>query len=281
MNYICLMPLIIFGSPSANTNTAYNDYSYKATYDMSVNILCSPYDNGDDNVEFSFYYEGTYYFNNENSFCFYVSDSGLRVRDVFGFYYYETYDNDFDFRTLSGLQLNFSVYGLGSENCYYYTSLYDNMTDDTYNEYDNDFDFNLDVSSGFKLYTNLRFLNVNNSYMVDYWTSLNNNLLSGIDNENSYSNGYSNGYSSGYNSGLSTGYSNGYSQGYVDADNEDAVVNSIFGGILQIAMLPVNFFMSIFDFEILGISIKNIVLSLLSVSLVVIVSKAVFGGKGS
>lgn len=90
-------------------------------------------------------------------------------------------------------------------------------------------------------------------------------------------NGYDTGYTDGYNNGFKDGKTKGYTDGYSDAQtlyqNGDPHINSIFNGILSIGLLPVEFFLSIFNFEIFGINITNIVIALLSLGLIIVLLK--------
>ena len=78
---------------------------------------------------------------------------------------------------------------------------------------------------------------------------------------NSYTTGYTDGfnegqqtgYDDGYTTGHADGYTTGYNQGKHDYENADSQINAIFDGILSIGLIPIEFFMSIFNFEILGI----------------------------
>lgn len=94
-----------------------------------------------------------------------------------------------------------------------------------------------------------------------------------------YQQGYETGLEQGYNTGLSEGYGQGYSDGYNEGSSVDTNMFSIFNGILNVCMLPINFFLSIFNFEILGINITGVVSALLSVCVVIIVIRLVTGKK--
>lgn len=88
---------------------------------------------------------------------------------------------------------------------------------------------------------------------------------------------YQRGYDVGYNEGYESGYSIGFNVGYNQALEADHTAIAIFNGILSIGMLPINFFLAIFNFEILGINITNFVSALLSMCLVIIVIRMVVG----
>ena len=98
---------------------------------------------------------------------------------------------------------------------------------------------------------------------------------------------YYNGYMSGYNLAQSIGetntqnaYTQGYSDGYASADTSDEVVVSIFSGILQVGLLPINFFLQIFNFDILGINLSAFIRAIFTVVLTIIVLKTVLGKGG-
>lgn len=113
--------------------------------------------------------------------------------------------------------------------------------------------------------------------------------------QSSYNEGYSvgsyEGYQQGYQQGINDGsfgsdqyYNNGYQAGYNDGYsvgfNSDATASSIFSGILQVALVPINFFLACFNFEILGINLKSFIQALITVVLTIIVVRTIFGGKG-
>lgn len=112
---------------------------------------------------------------------------------------------------------------------------------------------------------------------VTYSTISASNLSSSFDE------GYDEGYDVGYDFGYSTGKQEGYAQGFDYAkdlyENSDAQINSIFGGILDIGMLPLQFFLSVFNFEIFGINLSGFVSALLSVAIVIIITRIILGSK--
>lgn len=92
---------------------------------------------------------------------------------------------------------------------------------------------------------------------------------------------YINGYDAGRTDGYTTGFKDGEAKGYTDGFNKGLEVDEtaiiIFNGILNIALVPVNFFLAIFNFEILGINVSQLVTALLSVCLVIIIVRFVTG----
>lgn len=99
-----------------------------------------------------------------------------------------------------------------------------------------------------------------------------------------YNDGYVDGHAVGYEAGEAdgerTGYLQGYAVGYSDAESTDENINSIFMGIAEIGLLPINIFLSIFNFEILGVNITGVVSALMSLMLVIIVLRMIMSGKG-
>lgn len=74
-------------------------------------------------------------------------------------------------------------------------------------------------------------------------------------------------------------YNAGYSVGLDEGTNTDAGINSIFGGILDIGLIPINIFLAIFNFEILGINLTGFFTAILTTCLVVIMVRTFLGGK--
>lgn len=100
-----------------------------------------------------------------------------------------------------------------------------------------------------------------------------------------YNNGYNDGKTAGLSEGETTGYNNGYSvgyqAGYEQGYSTDSTVTSIFSGILQVALVPINFFLAIFNFEILGINLSGFIRALFTIAITVIIIRTIFGGKGA
>lgn len=89
-----------------------------------------------------------------------------------------------------------------------------------------------------------------------------------------YNKGYGEGETNGYNQGFTQGETNGYNQGYNDGYNESASKqNSLYDMILSVVDTPFRVFNQIFDFDVLGINIKNIVLSFATVAIAIFVIK--------
>ena len=96
--------------------------------------------------------------------------------------------------------------------------------------------------------------------------------------ESGYLDGYGMGYDQGYNDGSANGYNTGYSDGYTAGVSIDQTGFTIFNGILNIGMLPINVFLAMFNFEVFGINLSNFVMSLLTLSVSIWVIRTISGG---
>lgn len=109
---------------------------------------------------------------------------------------------------------------------------------------------------------------------------------------------FDNGYNEGYGKAeeeLSIEYENkladavseaaqqAYSQGYSDGTNPeyDSLLPIIFTGVLDIALLPVNVFLGMLNFELFGINIGGFVSSLLTLTIVIMLIKVITGKNGA
>lgn len=92
-----------------------------------------------------------------------------------------------------------------------------------------------------------------------------------------YDNGYNVGYTDGSQAGYQTGYTDGYNQGAVQ--DETAVV--IFNGIINVALLPVNVFLQILNFEVFGINFGGLASAFLTIAIVIIIVRIITGKKNS
>ena len=99
---------------------------------------------------------------------------------------------------------------------------------------------------------------------------------------NNYQEGYRAGYDTALGIGDSAGYSRGYDEGYDDGQpagyNEglshadyDSTALTIMSGIIDVALLPVNVFLMILNFEVFGVNISGAVSALLTISIVIII----------
>lgn len=81
-----------------------------------------------------------------------------------------------------------------------------------------------------------------------------------------------------YNNGYTTGYQTGYTTGYTEGSSQDETAVAIFSGIIEIALVPINFFLAMLNFEVFGINIGAFVSALLTVAIVVIIIRIVVSG---
>lgn len=88
---------------------------------------------------------------------------------------------------------------------------------------------------------------------------------------------------SAVNNSYGAGYSDVYQQGFVagrgSVTNEDENIAAIFNGIANVGLLPLNMFLGMFNFNVLGINMSDFVMALVTIALIVIVIKSVLGGK--
>lgn len=75
------------------------------------------------------------------------------------------------------------------------------------------------------------------------------------------------------------GYQDGYDDGYQEAIDVDKHTATIFSGIIDVALLPINVFLSIFDFNLFGINFKNMVAGILTAMIAIILIRTFSGGK--
>ena len=191
----------------------------------------------------------------------------------------------------------------GSSSPYVYTSSYSK----TYNSSDNSVGFLFSnshytnfftLSFSFEELISSDFLNPDIAYVDAFNRGYSEGLSAG--NENGYSTGYHIGYDEGFtagqddfrnsdeysynlqqsfDSGETYGYVNGYNEGLNDVGNV-AHMNTIFTGIIDIALMPVNFFLKILNFEVFGINIGGFVTGLFTITIVIILFRMFFGGSG-
>lgn len=129
------------------------------------------------------------------------------------------------------------------------------------------------------------------SFIMDYLNI--SQTLSNVESnsQNTLDGYYNEGYNTGYNNGFADGvesqqmemtdtYNAGYSAGYQAGYDTDSTIGTIFSGIIQVALVPVNFFLGMFNFEILGINLRAFIQALFTVAITIIIVKAVLGAKG-
>ena len=94
-------------------------------------------------------------------------------------------------------------------------------------------------------------------------------------------------YQSGYNDGVESienqlviYYNNGKAEGFNEGLAANGTAMTIMSGILQVALVPVNFFLGIFNFEVLGINFTSLIQVIFTIALTIIIVKVVIGKKG-
>lgn len=97
--------------------------------------------------------------------------------------------------------------------------------------------------------------------------------------EEGYNNGLSEGYTEGHQEGYDYGHSVGFTEGYEEGSEQDQTVQAIYSGIIAVGLIPINFFLQIFNFEILGINVAEILTSLFTSCIAIIVVKHAFAIK--
>lgn len=114
-----------------------------------------------------------------------------------------------------------------------------------------------------------------------------------VDAEGNYQSGYEAGYnvgkqesndreySRGYEVGKGVGDAEGYQRGYVDGQQIDETASAIFVGIVNIALVPINFFLKVLNFEVFGINIGAFASAFLTIAIIVIIIRMILGGKSN
>lgn len=86
-------------------------------------------------------------------------------------------------------------------------------------------------------------------------------------------------YDSGYTDGYSIGYQAGYGFGYSEGAVIDDQMSTIFAGILDIGLIPINFFLAILNFEVFGINLGAFVSATLTIAIIIIMFRVITGKK--
>lgn len=97
--------------------------------------------------------------------------------------------------------------------------------------------------------------------------------------DNGYYTGKNDGYQEGFDAGKQVGHQEGWVEGVEYGASQDETALTIFEGIITIALVPINFFLAIFNFEIFGINLSGFVSALLTVSIIIIVVRFLTGKK--
>ena len=265
-----ILPLLLAFAPqssNANVNTFYDNHAVLSSSEQCRSLSCPADSNKsyyiDTLIEFSCNLDY------DDAYSFYLSNFNFRV--TASVYYYDF--NDYNIVLDRQVVLNQPFYweftaendhsaidsvsfrvGIDSQTDNAYISCY--VDEDELNSiWSNQLDDSWDNMPTSKLDITL---NTNN-----FWTAVY-NYCSSVDEttiNNIYDDGYADGYVDGFNEGISV----------------DTTAVTIFNGILNIALVPINFFLAMFNFEILGINISQLVSAILSICLVIIVVRFVTG----
>lgn len=134
---------------------------------------------------------------------------------------------------------------------------------------------------GVKYYTEFPYTG-NVSSIEAYWSFDFELLPEDLVNDSSYDSGYTDGWNAGNDNGFNDGYDSGYTAGYQDAETNLDVNGStatiIFAGIIDVALLPINFFLACLNFEVFGINIGAMVTATLTIAILVILFRTIFAG---
>lgn len=111
----------------------------------------------------------------------------------------------------------------------------------------------------------------NTGYDVGYIAGENKGYTDGA--EDGYDFGYDDGYSQGYDAGEIFGYQDGFSAG----QDSDSTATTIFAGVLDVSMIPVNVFLLMFNYEVFGINIAGFITGLITIAMIIIIIRFVLG----
>lgn len=211
-----------------------------------------------------YYYLDNYVFGSWERFTLQVGVQANNVRNVFCLYY------------ISSPEFNYNVthFTYGSDVSYYGDTRFRTTMFIFYDNNGNSFGFQ------FAYYNTSYSYGVNMLKLRDYY------FTPDFSNTDMFNQGYQTGYESGLNSGKQEGYTNGYNSGYQDGETtgynngiNTANTYSFSNLLTAVVEAPVNVFIKLLDFNIMGYNLLNIVLGLLTLAIVVLVIKLCLGGK--
>lgn len=81
-----------------------------------------------------------------------------------------------------------------------------------------------------------------------------------------------------WHDGYDDGRSYGWQEGYDEALEQDIQTATVFNGILSIALLPINVFLGMMNFEVFGINVGGFVSGLLTIAIIFILFRTIFNG---
>lgn len=141
---------------------------------------------------------------------------------------------------------------------------------------------NLDYTCTFQFVFNKNLSNIDKYYFEPrtYY------FLTDFTDNDFYNQGYTSGYIAGENAGSSSGYRNGYDVGYNDGYDvgydvgvDDSNEYSFFNLMSSVVEAPVNVFMNLLNFNIMGFNLLDLVFGLLTLAVVCLIVKLCLGGK--
>lgn len=108
-----------------------------------------------------------------------------------------------------------------------------------------------------------------------------------LDYDMGYEEGFNNGFDKGKEIGLQSDDNNaylrgkqvGYQEGLDYGITQGTTALTIFTGIIDIGLLPVNVFLQMFNYEVFGINIAGLVSSLVTITLIIIIIRFITGKK--
>lgn len=154
-----------------------------------------------------------------------------------------------------------------------YAALYDTGFNQTFindNEYYGDFVVSVDVY--LQLISNIDFDDTDNAYANGFNTGYDNGYDNGY--QDGYNDGNTSGYDEGYNNGYQSGNVNGYNNGYNTAlSTHSFSFTNLFASISDTPILMIR---RLFGFELFGVSLISVFMSLFTALIVIHVIKKVF-----
>lgn len=277
-----LLPIVLLANTVNSQNTQYQYRSdIEIGFDCEILNIKNNYDE-QLNVIMEFRYIGTIYFNsaydknisinNQYGSVYYYLDSELLYQNGFSNAYGFAFSNfeltiDCDFQNNISVDFGAESFNVAFNSEYFADYIYDKV-DVSIEVSSNNMSYYIDEGEG-TIFT--RFLGSQMGYQLSSYSNFN----------DGYNYGYEEGDKDGYKRGLEDGKKIGYGEGLQAGYEVDETAFTIFNGILTIGMIPINFFLSIFNFNILGIDMSAFVSALLSVCIVVIIFRFIFNGRSS
>ena len=140
------------------------------------------------------------------------------------------------------------------------------------------FDYGFYVLESFQFYSTF-YVDLESSATPDYDEGYREGYQTGV--AVGKSEGFSGAYEEGKEAGILEGYQDGYYQGVLDSSESSSTALTIFTGILEVGLLPVNVFLQVLNFEVFGINISGLVSGFLTIAVIIIIVRFLFGGKNN